>query len=348
MSIDCKFAMDLEIPNIRQMTLDMIAQVPEGKITTFRALALALGDSIASRAVGMIIADAEPHLDLPFHRVVYSNGQIGITKNNERSRLEKIELLRAEGIPIAGWRVQNLSYYVHHSFECGHPLKRLSKIQSELSTRVVRESLKERFETAGGVDLSYENYWRGVGAYVEMDIASCLATRTETGKQEIHFPYISTYLAYRELPILISLLNKARESGPLADVILVDGTGILHPRHAGIASQLGIIMDVPTIGITKTKLYGSVALRDMGEGEVRNVIDPIDGAVIGAAIKTKERAAPIYVSTGHGISLDDATQIVLNLARYKLPEPIHRAHNLCKEVATRNRPKVNAQKSLEL
>ncbi|MBI1730798.1 endonuclease V [Candidatus Acetothermia bacterium] len=324
--------MVIDVPDLRHLTLDYLHQVPRGKVTTYRALALALGDVVASRAVGQILAEFEALEEHPSHRVIYNDGQIspyGVVGG----RLSKADRLRAEGIPIVGWRVQHFEHYLFECFRTERPLLKLRKMQSEISQLVSCEPLRDKFRTAGGVDLSYRDDWHGVGAYVLMNIQSQEILSIDIAEQQVAFPYIPSYLAFRELPVLLSLLETARDDQRLADVILVDGSGILHPRQVGLASHLGVILNLPTIGVTKSKLYGEVSIHGMKAGEVRAILDPENGRKIGAAIKTTERADPIYVSVGHGITLEMATDLVLRLSIRKLPVPIERAHQASREMA---------------
>jgi deoxyribonuclease V len=333
------------VPDLRQLTLDLLHQVPRGKVTTYGALALALGDVVASRAVGQIIAEFEASEEHPCHRVVYNDGLIS-PYGSGGGRLSKAERLRAEGISVDGWKVQHFQHCLFECFQTEQPLRKLRKMQGEISHLVSCEPLADKFKTAGGVDLSYRDDRHGVGAYVLMDIQSQEILSIDIAEQEVSFPYIPTYLAFRELPVLLSLLETARDDKRLADMVLVDGSGILHPRHVGIASHLGVLLNLPTIGVTKSKLYGEVSIHDMKAGEVRSILDPENGKKIGAAIKTTERAAPIYVSVGHGITLEQATDLVLHLSIRKLPEPIHRAHQASKEIV-RSKKRVT-QHSLDL
>jgi len=325
-------SMELLIPDLRKAALELLLQVPRGKVTTYRALAIALGDPIASRAVGQIMAANEEPDRYPCYKVVHSDGRVG-AYSGPGGEAAKIERLRAEGIPVHGGRIPNLKEYVFYSFKSAKPLTRLRKLQEELSERVRRTPLRGDYQTAGGVDLSYPDNWTGVGAYVLMELGGGRPLATEVARFEISFPYIPTYLAFRELPVLLPLLERVKEQGRLADVILVDGSGILHPRHVGIASHLGVLLDAPTVGVTKSLLYGEVDLSGMEAGEVRSVIDPQSGDAIGAAIKTQERAEPIFVSVGHGIDLEGAIELVLRLSLKKLPEPIRLAHLASKEAA---------------
>jgi deoxyribonuclease V len=337
--------MGMEIPDLRKAALELLLQVPKGKVTTYRALAIALGDPIASRAVGQIMAANEQPDRYPCYKVVHSDGRVG-AYSAPGGEAAKIARLQAEGIPVRDGKILNLKEHVFYSFRSEKPLVKLKKLQEELSERVRRTPLRGDYQTVGGVDLSYPDPWTGIGAYVLMDLAGGRPLATEVAHCEISFPYIPTYLAFRELPVLLPLLEQVKEQGKLADVVLVDGSGILHPRHVGIASHLGVLLNTPTVGVTKSLLYGQVDLEDMEPKEVRSVIDPQSGEVIGAAIKTQERAEPIFVSIGHGIDLEAATSLVLRLCSKRLPEPIRRAHLASKEAAYPAEPQ--GQKALEL
>lgn len=324
--------LNVDVPDLRRITLELLTQVPQGKVTTYRALALALGDSIASRAVGEIVASNE-HLErYPCYKVVHSDGRVG-RYSAPGGSAAKTRKLEGEGVPVRDGRVEDLVRHVFHRFETDQPLVKLRALQEELADRVVQRRLHGEIRTVGGVDLSYRGPWRGVGAYVLLDFGSRSVRATETAEREIHFPYIPTYLAFRELPVLLELLRGVRESGQLPDVLMVDGSGVLHHRHVGIASHLGVLLEVPTVGVTKTLLYGEVERDDMAEGEARPVVDPASGQRIGAAVRTRKQAHPIYVSVGHGVHLDEAVAMTLALSAKKLPEPIDRAHRVSKEAA---------------
>jgi len=109
---------------------------------------------------------------------------------------------------------------------------------------------------------------------------------------------------------------------------MIDSQGVAHPRRAGLASHLGVILDRATIGVAKSRLCGKVVSElDNKKGCYSHLND--DGEVIGAAVKTKADANPVYVSIGHKVSLKKAIQITLKTAqKYKVPEPIRLAHNL--------------------
>jgi len=318
----------LEVPDLRQETLELLLQIPPGKVTTYGALAVALGDEIAARAVGGIMAQNEQPDKYPCYKVVHTDGEVG-NYSAPGGTAEKVRRLRADGIEIRDGRIVNLYRYLFTDFKSSQPLKRLRRLQEEFSADLSLEPSSEEMKTVGGVDVSYGE--RAVAAYVLFNLEERRLVDSETVAQEITFPYIPTYLAFRELPILQELLRKICEEGRLADVVMVDGNGILHPRHAGIASHLGVLLDTPTIGITKSLLCGEVDLKDMEVGEVRYI--PLRGERVGAAVKTSPRARPIYVSPGNKIDLDTAIRVTLALSSHKLPEPIRMADELSHRVA---------------
>ena len=102
-------------------------------------------------------------------------------------------------------------------------------------------------------------------------MAAYALVETETGRlvwsatvrRRVAFPYISTYLSFREIPIYLDLLDEVRAAGRLSEVLLVDGSGILHHRHAGVASHLGVVASLPTVGVTKKLLCGRVDIEGM-------------------------------------------------------------------------------------
>jgi len=134
-------------------------------------------------------------------------------------------------------------------------------------------------------------------------------------------PYVPGFLFYREGPAIVGAFNKLEKK---PDVLLVDGNGILHPLRVGMASQVGVVLDVPTIGVTKNLMCG-----DVKEGKVY-----FEKEIRGFELKTREYARPIYVSPGHKISLGKSLDIAKGSLRppHKLPEPLHLAHRYVNEV----------------
>ncbi|WP_456369258.1 endonuclease V [Geoglobus sp.] len=142
--------------------------------------------------------------------------------------------------------------------------------------------------------------------------------------EEVTFPYIPTFLMYRESgPAIRAVRAVLRENA----VVMVDGSGLAHPRRCGLATYIGVVLDIPTIGITKKRLYGEV----VGEGDVKEL--HAHGTVVGYELKTCGRCRPIYISVGHKFTPEKALEVVKSCLRgYKLPEPVRIADRLSKEV----------------
>lgn len=311
-----------ELPDMEKLTLALAAQIPKGRVATFQSIAIALGDPLAARAVGSILAQHR-HSSCTCHRVIGSDGAV---------REEQACHLQTEGVPVRGGKV--LSQYFFRDFRSDRPLARLQEIQNEIRQKIVLASDQEEYRTVGGIDLSYVGA-QGIAAYVRLELPSLKALDTQTLAQEVRFPYIPSYLAFRELPVMLALLQRLKEQNALAEMTFVDGTGTLHHRQAGIASQLGVMLDIPTMGITKSLLHGEPErnLQNLKSGEVCYI--RIDGQRLGAALRAKESAEPFFISPGHRVDLATA----LELARAcltsdgRLPEPIQQAHNTSQQAA---------------
>jgi deoxyinosine 3'endonuclease (endonuclease V) len=150
-------------------------------------------------------------------------------------------------------------------------------------------------------------------------------------------PYIPGFLAFREVPVLARLLCDLRVQHPelIPDVVLVDGNGVLHPRAFGLACHLGVVTDLPTVGVAKkffeldgltkeaVKAATDAALQAGGDSWP---IQGESGTVWAAAVRTtQESLNPVFVSVGHRMDLGDAISVVLSCSRHRVPEPIRQA-----------------------
>lgn len=143
-----------------------------------------------------------------------------------------------------------------------------------------------------------------------------------TIRVRLKFPYIPTFLAFRELEAMLKVLN-----GMTADVYIVGAQGIAHPRRAGLASHLGVLLNRPTLGAAKSRLLGEAKEPAKRRGAYSLLRD--NGETIGAAVRTQSGSKPIFVSVGHKLSLDTAIRIALETTReHRLPEPLQMAHEL--------------------
>jgi deoxyribonuclease V len=155
---------------------------------------------------------------------------------------------------------------------------------------------------------------------VVLDYRTLDVVEKRVERVRLRFPYIPTFLAFRELEGLLSVAGKVK-----ADLFMVGAHGIAHPRRAGLASHLGVVMDSPTIGVAKSLICGRAELPANRRGAYTLVVDGKE--VIGAAVRTVAGVKPVYVSAGHRVSLKTAIEVVLRTSSgYRLPEPLRIAH----------------------
>jgi len=314
----------VEVPDLNRIILELLVQIPKGMVTTYKDIAVALGDSAAARAVGTVMANNNEPEKYPCWRVIRSNGEVG-NYSAPGGKEAKIEKMEDEGITVEGETIKDFSGVRYSEFEIEPPLKGLFEQQMKLR-HLVKEEDVGRPRTVAGVDVSYGPDG-AVAAYVEMDEGGeDVLYRKTVFEEEVKFPYIPGYLAYRELPFLLELLKEVRDERSLADVVFVDGNGLLHPRRAGLATHLGVVIDHTTVGVAKKLLCGKVE-----KGEEKEVL--VDGERIGLELKTFKSANPVYVSVGNLINLDRAGELTTEYSVYKLPEPLRQAHKAAKNEA---------------
>ena len=204
-------------------------------------------------------------------------------------------------------------------------VKKAHGMQLRLSKKLIFEdTLPEAVDYVAGVDVAYLE-GTSVSAVAVLDLSTLSQVEVQVAHAKTRFPYIPTLLSFREIPPAYSAIKKLHIK---PDVFLVDGQGFAHPYGLGFASHLGLILDKPTIGVTKSLLCGKV------EQNVEHGWAPLyyKGAVIGAEVVTKQGTKPVYVSVGHRVSLKRATEIIIEcMGKYKLPEPIRRAHIIANE-----------------
>jgi deoxyribonuclease V len=196
-------------------------------------------------------------------------------------------------------------------------------IQQKLASMVSKKNEAASPQFIAGVDISPPTV-QGIatGAVVVLNYPQLRVVEIKTSKQLVSFPYIPGLLSFRELPLILAA---CQELTIAPDIILVDGQGIAHPRRLGLASHLGILLNIPAIGCAKSRLCGS----HEPIGEVRGSFAELrDGdEVIGAALRTKKGTNPVYISIGHKVDLDTAIFWTMESCRgYKIPEPTRLAH----------------------
>ncbi len=197
-------------------------------------------------------------------------------------------------------------------------------LQRKLADQVdLHDSLPEKVHLIAGVDVSYQRRAdRFHGAVVLMDLTADAIVETASASLSGSFPYIPGLLSFRELPVLLEAFRRLKSC---PELILVDGQGIAHPRRIGLASHLGLWLDLPTIGCAKSRLCGEADMPGEARGEWTSLL--LEDQLVGAVVRTRDRVRPLYVSPGHRVSIERAIDMALQCGRgYRLPEPTRQAH----------------------
>jgi deoxyribonuclease V len=198
-------------------------------------------------------------------------------------------------------------------------------LQQSLKDQIIREDCLTTPTRIAGVDVGFEASGRITRAAVAvLDFPSLKPVEEAIARQPTRFPYVPGLLSFREIPAIMQALDQLRFPPHL---LLCDGQGLAHPRRFGLACHLGLLTDIPSIGIGKTRLIGTHEPVPEPKGSWVPLID--HGEEIGAVLRTRQGVKPVYVSIGHRISLPTAIHYVLSATtRYKLPETTRAAHRL--------------------
>lgn len=316
----------LDIPDLNRELETLLRQIPEGRVTTFGDLARALGDVGAARWVAQTVRSGELAADCPSHRVVLKSGELGGDNSvDQHSRLA------SEGIAVNSQKV-DLTTAGFHEFESSAPLVLLKAAQNNVPTLLDLTAYEETPPEIAAVDLSYLDDGTAVACYALVETATGKLLWSDTVHRRVPFPYISGYLAYRELPILLDLLDHVQSQRAVTEVLLVDGNGILHPRRAGIASHLGVLTNLRTVGVGKTLLHGKVDLSLVTPDNPQPIREGEE--IIGMALKAEAKSNPVFVSPGHRIDVENASRLARLLFHgHRIPEPIYWADALSRAKA---------------
>ena len=305
--------------NLFDYTYDLVRQIPDGKISSYGEVAKALGDKIASRAVGRMMNQNPDANSMPCFKIVHSDGRIG---GFGLGIDDKIRRLKDDNVLVSDGKISNFESVLFKDFKTDYPLKDLRNEQIKLSKKVILKDNFNKLETVAGIDIAYpkNEFENATGACVVMDYETKEIVDEFTISSKTNFPYISTYLTYRELPVIEKLVKNLKTK---PTIFMFDGNGILHPYSFGLASHAGVVLDVPSIGVAKSLLYGEIKNRDVFINCEKK------GFIYFSSSKVRN---PIYVSPGHKVSFETSLQIVKHFCKYKIPEPLRKAHIL----ATKN------------
>ncbi len=199
----------------------------------------------------------------------------------------------------------------------------LKKEQLRLAKKVIVKDDFDELNYIGGCDQSYIGN-KVISAVVVLDHKTLEVVERQYAAVDAPMQYIPGFMTYRESPAVMEAMSKLEQK---PDVLIVPANGILHPRKLGMASHLGILLDMPTIGVSKRPLVG-----EEKDGKV-----VVEDEVKGVVMKTKQHSKPIYISPGHRVSLKTAEDIVKRcmVEKHKMPEPLHEAHKYCNRVKSK-------------
>jgi len=298
-----------------RLVLEIANQIPRGKVTTFGEAAKALGDVRAARAVSISILRGVRRMGGPWHRFVASDGSLG------KFAAEKYELLSSEGIPIRAGRICNLERFLMRAeeFEVQPILLKMRLAQRKLRERIILEDRFESKELVAGVDVAYG--WEGdleigYGACVVVD-SKLDVVEVKTVRMRTAFPYVPTYLAFREMPFIVASTRDVK-----FDILLLDGHGIAHPERIGEACHAGLVLGKPAVGIAKSILVGRMV----------NGVIVHEGEEVGHVVKMKGKN-PVFVSPGHMVSVETSKLLVKRFwGPYRQPKPLAMAHEVAKKL----------------
>ncbi|WP_079166365.1 endonuclease V [Streptomyces oceani] len=212
--------------------------------------------------------------------------------------------------------------------------------RTETEALAVQDDLRARVDLSGhtpepgtpgtvvaGVDVAYDDERDQVAAAaVTLDAATLEVLGRSTARARVPFPYVPGLLAFRELPAVLLALERLER---VPDLVVCDGYGRAHPRRLGLASHLGVLTGLATIGVAKSPFLFRHAPVGEARGDGAALLD--GGEEVGRVLRTREGVRPVYVSVGHRVSLDAACAYTLHLApRYRLPETTRQADALCR------------------
>lgn len=209
-----------------------------------------------------------------------------------------------------------------------HPWKvsttRARAIQMALRDQVSHEDRLPQVRFVAGMDVGFEQNGIARAAAAVLRFPDLTIHETVVARRKVAFPYVPGLLSFREIPVMIAAFRRLKQK---PDLVLCDGQGYAHPRRFGLACHFGVLTDLPTIGVAKTRLIGQHKPVPKTRGSWRRLMD--DGEVVGAVLRTRSGVQPVYVSPGHLISLSTAIKYVFACCtKYRLPETTRAAHRL--------------------
>ena len=203
-------------------------------------------------------------------------------------------------------------------------IARAQALQARLRRRVRTRGGPHRVRLVAGADLAYRadgsRAWAAVVLWSPSD-GTVVETATASGRPS--FPYVPGYLSFREGPLLLRAFGRLRHR---PNLVLFDGQGIAHPRGIGLASHLGVLLDLPSVGCAKSRLVGEHGEPGPRRGDWTPLV--LAGRRVGAVVRTRDGVKPLWVSPGHRIGIRQAVRWTLACCRMRVPEPIRLAEQV--------------------
>lgn len=198
------------------------------------------------------------------------------------------------------------------------------ELQKSLKSKIILKPFDGELRYIAGVDLSFPGENVGLAVIVVLEYPSFRIKELVHKKGTINFPYIPGLLAFREGPLFLKAWEMVRTK---PDVVFFDGQGIAHPRGLGIASHMGLFLEIPTVGIAKSKLYGKYEKLSPSQGSFSYLLDN-NKNIIGVVFRSKTNTSPIFISPGHLIDVESSFEIVKKvlIPGKRIPEPTRMAH----------------------
>jgi deoxyribonuclease V len=205
------------------------------------------------------------------------------------------------------------------------------QLQTKLAAHVTRENKLGPVRTIAGIDVGMKGSM-ACAAVAVLDFPSLDLIAQATVESRVKYPYVPGLLSFREGPVILDVLQQLDHK---PDLLIFDGQGIAHPLRLGIASHIGLLTDLPSIGCAKSRLCGQYQEPGIERGSYVPLMDY--GDTIGAIVRTRTNVKPVFVSIGHRVDLQTSVDFVLRCCKgYRLPETTRLAHRLAEECKNSN------------
>ncbi len=323
------------LPNLESALAELVAQIPAGRVATCGALAEALGFRGAAVWVAQWSADHDHCDGCRCHRIVRASGEPGPFIAGPTA--EKVSLLRSEGVAMAAddgaWPPRlEIDRFLFTGFQCDRPLAALVDLQNRVAALRSDQTPRQPPRRIAGFDAAYRSDGTIQAACTICDGEGALLVRNVI-RRPVGFPYISSLLAFRELPAYAELLDRLQTEGHEPDLLMIDGSGTLHPRGAGIAVHLGVLAGLPSVGVSKTPLLGRCDTAGIATGHSEPIV--VGGQRLGVAFRpSKSSRKCVFISPGHRCDVSFAERWVRQMTGgRRLPEPLYWADRFSRQAS---------------